>query len=88
MVRDAVAVSAPGKVFLAGGYLVLDRAHTALVFGLNARIHIIVQPIATRNGVVLNQIEVNSPQFDDAVWEYGYRSKENDGGVDITQLRV
>ena len=88
MVRDAVAVSAPGKVFLAGGYLVLDRAHTALVFGLNARIHIIVQPIATRNGVVLNQIEVNSPQFDDAVWEYGYRSKEYDGGVDITQLRV
>lgn len=88
MPQDTVAVSAPGKVFLAGGYLVLDRAHTALVFGLDARIHVVVQPIKTRNGVVLNHIEVNSPQFQDAVWEYGYRIKENGGGVQITQLRV
>lgn len=88
MVLDAVAVSAPGKVFLAGGYLVLDRAHTALVFGLDARIHVVVRPIPTRNGVVLNEIEVTSPQFQDAVWEYGYRLKEEGGGVEVTQLRV
>lgn len=88
MVQDAVAVSAPGKVFLAGGYLVLDRAHTALVFGLDARIHVIVRPIQTQNGVVLEKIEVASPQFQDAVWEYGHRLKEDDGGVEITQLRL
>lgn len=88
MVQDAVAVSAPGKVFLAGGYLVLDRAHTALVFGLDARIHVVVRPISTRNGVVLEQIEVTSPQFYDAVWEYGYRLKEDNAGVEVTQLRV
>ena len=88
MVQDAVAVSAPGKVLLAGGYLVLDRAYTGLVFGLDARIHVVVQPIDTRNGVTLNEIEVCSPQFEDAVWEYGYRLCERDGGMQITSLRV
>jgi phosphomevalonate kinase len=88
VVRDAVAVSAPGKVLLAGGYLVLDRAYTGLVFGLDARIHVVVQPIPTTNGVVINEIVVNSPQFDEAVWGYGYRLVGNGGGMSITQLRV
>lgn len=88
MVQDAVAVSAPGKVLLAGGYLVLDRAYTGLVFGLDARIHVIIQPIPTRNGVVLNEIEVSSPQFEDARWEYGYRLCERDGGMGVTGLRA
>ncbi|KAK3670176.1 phosphomevalonate kinase [Recurvomyces mirabilis] len=89
MVHHApVAVSAPGKVLLAGGYLVLDREFTGLVFGLDARLHVIVQPIPTRNGVTLNEIVVQSPQFQDAVWEYGYRLTERDGGMKVTQLRV
>ena len=88
MVHDAVATSAPGKVLLAGGYLVLERAYTGLVFGLDARIHVLVQPIPTRNGVVLSEIEVISPQFENAVWEYGYRLAEDQGGIHVTQLRV
>jgi phosphomevalonate kinase len=32
-----VEVSAPGKVLLAGGYLVLDRAYSGLVLGTSAR---------------------------------------------------
>lgn len=88
MSYHTVAVSAPGKVLLAGGYLVLDRAHTGLVFGLDARIHIVVQPIRTSTGVVLSEITVRSPQFLDAVWEYGYRLAERDGGIRITPLRV
>ncbi|KAK5111822.1 hypothetical protein LTR85_011720 [Meristemomyces frigidus] len=88
MVHDAVAVSAPGKVLLAGGYLVLDRAYTGLVFGLDARIHVVVEDIQTRNGVTLNEIVVNSPQFLGAVWEYGYRLTERDGGIKVTPLRV
>ena len=82
------AVSAPGKVLLAGGYLVLDRAFTGLVFGLNARIHVIVDDIKTAHGVVLNEITVVSPQFVQAIWQYGYRLTEDDGGVKVTQLRV
>ncbi|KAK4543516.1 hypothetical protein LTR36_005411 [Oleoguttula mirabilis] len=88
MVHDAVAVSAPGKVLLAGGYLVLDKAYTGLVFGLDARIHVVVRDIPTRNGVTLNEIVVNSPQFLGAVWEYGYRLTERHGGIKVTPLRV
>ncbi|TKA83619.1 hypothetical protein B0A55_00434 [Friedmanniomyces simplex] len=88
MVRTAVAVSAPGKVLLAGGYLVLDREYTGLVFGLDARIHVNVQEIPTSSGVTLNEIVVQSPQFQDAVWEYGYRLTERDGGMRVMPLRV
>ncbi|GIZ41472.1 hypothetical protein CKM354_000477500 [Cercospora kikuchii] len=83
-----VAVSAPGKVLLAGGYLVLDRAHTGLVFGLDARIHVLIEDIPTSKGIVLNEIIVKSPQFLDAIWEYGYRLTERDGGVQVVPLRV
>ncbi|PLB42222.1 phosphomevalonate kinase [Aspergillus candidus] len=37
------ALSAPGKVLLTGGYLVLDRNYSGTVFALDARIHVIVQ---------------------------------------------
>ncbi len=80
------AVSAPGKVFLAGGYLVLDRQYTALVFGLSARIHIVVEDIDTTPGVELSEIIVESPQFRDALWRYGYHLREDDGGIEVTQL--
>lgn len=84
-----IAVSAPGKVLLAGGYLVLDRAYTGLVFGLNARIHALVQPEPpSTSGVVLQEITVRSPQFREAVWIYGYRAAtQAEGGCLVTQLQ-
>ncbi|KAM0716864.1 hypothetical protein Q7P37_006716 [Cladosporium fusiforme] len=88
MARDAVAVSAPGKVLLAGGYLVLDREYNGLVFGLDARIHCVVQDVPTRNGVTLSEITVRSPQFENAVWEYGYTMIERDGGMQMRPLRI
>jgi phosphomevalonate kinase len=84
----ATAVSAPGKVLLAGGYLVLDREFTGLVFGLDARIHVHIQPVQTASGVKLQEIIVRSRQFRQAIWEYGYRSTERNGGVEVTQLKV
>ncbi|XMA17950.1 hypothetical protein WAI453_010741 [Rhynchosporium graminicola] len=81
----ATAVSAPGKVLLAGGYLVLDRAYTGLVFGLSARIHVIVQDVETSRQS--SEIVVQSPQFRDATWNYGYRLVEDQGGVEVSQLR-
>ncbi|KAH7354947.1 phosphomevalonate kinase-like protein [Rhexocercosporidium sp. MPI-PUGE-AT-0058] len=83
----ATAVSAPGKVLLAGGYLVLDRAYTGLVFGLSARIHVIVHDIETSSGVELSEIVVQSPQFRDATWNYGYHLVKDRGGVEVTQLQ-
>lgn len=88
MSQSSIAVSAPGKVLLAGGYLVLDRKYNGLVFGLDARIHVSVKPFKSLSGVVFSEILVNSPQFKDAVWEYGYRMAEKDGGMQVTQLRA
>lgn len=82
------AVSAPGKVLLAGGYLVLDRGYTGLVFGLSARINVIAAPITTEPGVQLAEVVVESPQFIDATWRYGFRLAEQDGGITVTQLHV
>ncbi|KAJ5697407.1 Phosphomevalonate kinase eukaryotic [Penicillium malachiteum] len=42
---SVTALSAPGKVLLTGGYLVLDRNYTGTVFALDARIHVIVQQL-------------------------------------------
>lgn len=83
----STTVSAPGKVLLAGGYLVLDRQFTGLVFGLSARIHVVIQNIDTSAGVELQQIVVQSPQFKEAKWIYGYHQAVNDGGIAITQLQ-
>jgi len=81
------AVSAPGKVLLAGGYLVLDRDYTGLVFGLSARIHVLVHDIASSSGVEISEIIVHSPQFQAASWNYGYNLLEGRGGVRVTQLQ-
>lgn len=82
------AVSAPGKVLLAGGYLVTDRDYTGLVFGLDARISIVAQGIPTSQGVQLTEIVVESPQFVGGSWRYGYHLAPDDGGITVTQLRV
>jgi phosphomevalonate kinase len=82
-----VVVSSPGKVLLAGGYIVLDRKHSGLVFGLSARIHVLAQKIQTSAGVHLSEIVVQSPQFLSATWRYGYHLVENGGGTKVTQLQ-
>lgn len=86
--NPTVAVSAPGKVFLAGGYLVFDRKNTGLVFGLSARINVISGEIHTGPGVQINEVIVDSPQFVDAQWRYGYHQAPEGGGVKVTQLQV
>lgn len=78
------AVSAPGKVLLAGGYLVLDRQHTGLVFGLSARIHVLL----TNHGTTENQIVVRSPQFTDATWIYKFFVLDGNRGVAVSQLNL
>ncbi|KAI1775729.1 Phosphomevalonate kinase [Hypoxylon cercidicola] len=88
MPSSPTAVSAPGKVLLAGGYLVLDRQYTGLVFGLSARINVIAQEIQTIQGVQLSEIIVESPQFLEAQWRYGYHLAPGNGGIKLTQLQV
>ncbi|POS77943.1 phosphomevalonate kinase [Diaporthe helianthi] len=86
--NPTAAVSAPGKVLLAGGYLVTDRDYTGLVFGLNARINVVARGITTSEGVQLTEIVVESPQFVGGTWRYGYHLAPEDGGITVTQLQV
>ena len=80
-----VVFSAPGKVLLAGGYLVLDRTYTALVFALDARIHVAVDHLSACEDVSQPQIVVRSPQFRDAEWRYRYRDTEGNGGIELIE---
>lgn len=87
------AVSAPGKVLLTGGYLVLDRAYSGLVLALDARIHALVSAVPENEDISMasdsepaNKIIVRSPQFLDAVWEYAAKGLPGGRGVQVTQL--
>ena len=72
---EARASSAPGKCLLAGGYLVTERKYRGLVYGLDARIHAIVKPVASAGGAPA--ILARSPQFKDASWSYAILQKPN-----------
>ena len=87
MINPTIAVSAPGKVLLAGGYLVLDRDYTGLVYGLDSRMHVHIQPLPTSPGLVLSEIIVRSPQFTRAEWRYSFRETKGNCGIGITQLK-
>ena len=81
---EITALSAPGKVLLTGGYLVLEPEFTGLVFALNARLY--VRIVSTWSPSGKPTIVVKSPQFLEATWEYDYTLADNDGGIRLTQL--
>lgn len=62
---STTVVSAPGKVLLAGGYLILDPKYSGIVVSTSSRFYSVVSS-APAPGV----ITVNSPQFVNAVWRY------------------
>ncbi len=63
-------ISAPGKVLLAGGYLVLDPEYTGAVVATSSRFYTIVKDDQAAGSSQPKRIRVASPQFDEAVWEY------------------
>lgn len=58
-----IVCSAPGKVLVSGGYLILDRPQTGAVLALSARFYSAVRVIASRAAQI--EIDVFSPQFSD-----------------------
>jgi phosphomevalonate kinase len=65
-------ISAPGKVLLAGGYLVLDRPNVGLVIAADKRFHSTVEfDPSLPEGTIM----VNSPQFHSS-WKYCYQNEE------------
>ncbi|KAF5393505.1 hypothetical protein D9757_000591 [Collybiopsis confluens] len=63
-------VSAPGKVLIAGGYLVLDPAYSGVVVSTSSRFYTAISA-STRGS---NTIQVRSPQFNDSTWTYSVSS--------------
>ena len=62
------AFSAPGKAFLAGGYLVLEPIYDAYVTALSSRMHAVITPKGT--SLKESRIKISSPQFANGEWEY------------------
>ncbi|GJJ77801.1 phosphomevalonate kinase [Entomortierella parvispora] len=65
-------VSAPGKVLLTGGYLVLDPAFSGLVVATDARFYTLIRPAHSPRATATSpfRITVRSPQFQSATWTY------------------
>lgn len=72
-------VSCPGKVLVAGGYLVLEPAYPGLVIGTASRFYTVVSETTSSHEVPL--IVVKSPQFVDAEWSYRAEYIENDVNI-------
>jgi phosphomevalonate kinase len=73
----SVTVSAPGKVLLAGGYLVLESPNVGLVIAANKRFYCKVDLSEEKNNGNKCHIVVNSPQFH-SVWEYQVEAASDD----------
>ncbi|KAJ9117552.1 hypothetical protein QFC22_004402 [Naganishia vaughanmartiniae] len=76
-------VSAPGKVLLTGGYLVLDPKYTGLVIATSSRFYSVVrtQPVSSASQATAGRITVKAPQFNNATWEYAVSTGD---GADVT----
>ncbi|KAI9252638.1 phosphomevalonate kinase [Sporodiniella umbellata] len=61
----STVVSAPGKVLLTGGYLVLEQAYSGCVVGTSSRFYTVIKRSSEPN-----VISVRSPQFENALWTY------------------
>ncbi|KAH8107929.1 Phosphomevalonate kinase [Cristinia sonorae] len=84
---SSIVVSSPGKVLMAGGYLVLDSAYSGVVVSTSSRFYSVVQPAsAGESGVRPIQITVRSPQFVGATWVYNVNI--NGGNVVVQQQDV
>ena len=68
----ALVVSAPGKVLIAGGYLVLDPKYTGIVVSTSSRFYTII-----RSSGSPSLIQVRSPQFINAEWEASVIAQDN-----------
>ncbi|EEB06433.2 phosphomevalonate kinase [Schizosaccharomyces japonicus yFS275] len=68
-----VTCSAPGKVMIAGGYIVLESQYSGLVIGLDAKGYATTTTLESRQ----LQIHVKSPQFIDAEWHYQLNAETN-----------
>ncbi|KAI8452343.1 ribosomal protein S5 domain 2-type protein [Phakopsora pachyrhizi] len=85
---NSTIVSCPGKVLIAGGYLVLDPAYHGMVVGTSSRFYTVVRSALSEKAEYSSiMITARSPQFRDAEWSYRAELSETNGqGIILTQV--
>jgi len=88
---EEIVVSAPGKVLIAGGYLVLDPAYSGLVISTTSKFYTVIRTLKPESTAVSPAalpplVRVRSPQFVDAEWRYGVQIGGGASGVDVRPL--
>jgi len=94
---EEIVVSAPGKVLIAGGYLVLDPAYPGLVISTTSKFYTVIRPLkpgsaastATAAAAAPGPpplVRVRSPQFINAEWRYSVQIGEAPSEVTVTPL--
>ncbi|GAA5991008.1 hypothetical protein JCM10908_006497 [Rhodotorula pacifica] len=87
----STVASCPGKVLLAGGYLVLDRKHQGFVVSTPSRFYTFVRNAddrteqEARSGAKEGEsfgIKVVSPQFDDGRWDFVAKREQGEWSVE------
>lgn len=87
MPSSPTVVSSPGKVLLAGGYLVLDPAFSGVIVSTSSRFYTVVSDLPASSSLEHRQeIRVRSPQFVGASYRYAFRLEESDAGMRIEQV--
>jgi phosphomevalonate kinase len=76
-------VSSPGKVLLAGGYLVLDPAHSGLVISTSSRFYTSIS--SSLASPPPGNIVVRSPQFTNATWTYSLSRVKENGALELRE---
>ena len=78
-----VVCSAPGKVLITGGYLVLERPNRGLVITVNARFQTIIEPLAESSAEQQHEFDVRviSEQFGSTI---DYKIQLSDGQFSIS----
>jgi phosphomevalonate kinase len=76
-----LTISAPGKILLAGGYLVLEPQNTGLVIAVDKRFFTTIQVVSNKIKQIVSHttipIRVSSPQFE-LSWIYSYDRTNHD----------
>ena len=93
MEQRCVSVSAPGKVLICGGYLVVEKGHTGVSLGLSARFHCVAHGALESSATAAASaddsefyVRVHSHQFA-AAWTLRYRTAvAGRGDVTLTPL--
>ena len=77
MTASTTTVSAPGKILLAGGYLVLEAPNVGVVLAVDKKFYSTVKTTTPSQIAGAGVITVHSPQFG-STWKYIFGSN-NDG---------